>query len=66
LGGALTEALVEPELRAIYFDRGHLHLAMKGTEAIAAFLALKPDSVQLRWCNGQGRDTVVTVPLIRG
>jgi hypothetical protein len=59
------DALAEAERRAIYFDHGHLHLAIQGRAAVDAFGKDNPDSVTLAWCAANGRDTTVIVPLQR-
>ncbi len=63
--GVSQPQLVEPELRAIYFDNHRLHFVIKGMAAVRAFLALEPKRVDLKWCPSAARDSSISVPLVR-
>ena len=54
-----------PEMRALYCDHEHFHLAMAGAAAVQLFVAGAPDSVVMRWPGIGGKDTTATVPLER-
>ena len=63
--GYAPPELVEPELRAIYFDHHHLHYVIKGAAALHTFLRFNPERVDLKWCTREHSDSVVSVPLVR-
>jgi hypothetical protein len=63
--GYAPPELVEPELRAIYFDHHHLHYVIQGNSALQTFLRFNPERVELKWCTSARPDSVVSVPLVR-
>ena len=58
-------AMTEPEKRALYFDRGQLHVAMVGSGVIDALLPPSRRGLLLSWCGRGQASRGVTIPVLR-
>jgi hypothetical protein len=63
---AKARSPTEPDLRAIYFDHGRLHVAMKGIDARDSLLMGSRDTLTLSWCARTSTRNTAVVPVVRG